>query len=86
MRADNSSMDLAGIALHGINQAQVQLEAAASGIASAAALSPDAATADPVNLSAEVVALLSAKNQFSLNLATLKGADETQKSAVDLLA
>ena len=86
MRADNSSMDLAGIVLQGINQAQVQLEAAASGIASAAALSPDAATADPVNPSAEVVALLSAKNQFSLNLATLKVVDETQKSAVDLLA
>jgi hypothetical protein len=59
---------LQGIALWGIDQAQVQLEAAATGIASAATLSPDAATADSVNLSAEVVALLSAKNQFSLNL------------------
>ncbi len=78
-------MDLTAIALQGLDQAQVQLEAAATGIASAAALSPDAATADTVNLSVEVVALLSAKNQFSVNLATLKIADETQKTAVDLL-
>ncbi len=78
-------MDLSAIALQGLDQAQVQLEAAATGIASAATLSPDAATADTVNLSVEVVALLSAKNQFSVNLATLKIADETQKTAVDLL-
>ena len=79
-------MDLSSIALQGIDQAQGQLEAAAADIASAAALSPDAATGDTVNLSAEVVALLSAKNQFSVNLATLKIANETQKSVVDLLA
>ena len=75
-------MDLSAIALQSIDQAQVQLEAAATGIASTAASSPDAATVD---LSTEVVALLSAENQFSVGLATLKIAGEVQKSAVDLL-
>jgi hypothetical protein len=78
-------MDLSAIALQGLEQAQVQLEAAAVGIASAGTLSPDAATADSVSLSAEVVALLSAKNQFSVNLVTLKIAGETQKTVIDLL-
>lgn len=79
-------MDLAAIALQGIDQAQTQLEGAAAGIASAATLSPDSATADTVSLSTEVVALLSAKNAFSANLATLKVADQIQKNVVDLLA
>ena len=76
-------MDLAAIALQGIDQAQVQLEAAATGIASAAAQSSDAATVD---LSTEVVALLSARNQVSLGVATLKIADQTAQSAINLLA
>lgn len=61
-------MDLTAIALQGLDQAQAELESAAAGMASAASLSPDAAAADTVNLSAEAVALLSAKNQFSINL------------------
>jgi len=76
-------MDLAAIALQGIDQAQVQLEAAATGIASSGAQTGDAATVD---LSTEVVALLSAKNQFSLGIATLKVADQTQQSALSLFA
>jgi hypothetical protein len=79
-------MDLAAVAVQGIDLAQVQLEAAALGIARATALSPDAASTDTVDISAEVVALLSAKNQFSVHLTTLRIADETQKSVVDLPA
>ncbi len=74
-------MDLSAIALQGLDQAQAQLEAATTGIASAAA-SPS----DTVDLSAEVVALLSAKNQFSLDLTALKIANQTQRNAVDLIA
>jgi len=74
-------MDVTAIALQSIDQAQVQLEAAAAGIASDGAQSGDAATVD---LSTEVVALLSAKNQFSLGIATLKIADQTQQSALNL--
>jgi len=77
-------MDLSAIALQGLDQAQVQLEAAATGIASAGALS--GSPTDTVSLSTEVVALLSAKNQASVDIATLKIANQAQKSLVDLLA
>lgn len=80
---DVSGIDLQSIAVQGIDLAQTQLEAAASGIASAASFSPEAATVD---LSAEVVALLSARNQFDVGLATLKIAGEVLKSAVDVVA
>lgn len=79
-------MDLSAIALQGFEQADAQLEKAASRIASAAALSPDGSNVDAVDLSAEMVALLSAKNQFSVEAATLKVADEVQKNAVNLIA
>lgn len=77
-------MDISAIALQGLDAAQGQLEAAATAIASAGALSGGAN--DTVSLSTEVVALLSAKNQASVDIATLKIADQTQKSLVDLLA
>ena len=79
-------MDLSAIALEGLQQADAQLEKAASRIASAAALSPDSSNVDSVDLSAEMVALLAAKDQFSVNAATLKVASEVQKNTVDLLA
>ncbi len=77
-------MDLSAIALQGLEQAQVQLEKTATRLASAGA--PDGATWDTVDLSAEMVALLSAKNQFSANLSTLKIADEIEKNVIDLMA
>lgn len=76
-------MDVTPIALQSIEQAQVRLEAAATGIASAGDASAGGATVD---LSAEVVALLASKNQVSLDAATLKIADQTQKSVLNLLA
>ena len=79
-------MDASSIALDGLHQADVQLEAAATRIASAGANSPDGATLDVVDLSAEIVALISAGNLFDVNLATLKTADQMQKSLVDLIA
>jgi flagellar hook protein FlgE len=79
-------MDPSSIALQGLQQADAQLEAAAARIASAGANSPDGATLDVVDLSAEMVALMSAQNSFELNLATLKTADEMQKSLIDLKA
>lgn len=79
-------MDPLSIALQGLQQAEVQLNAAAARIASAGSASPDGATLDVVSLSEEMVALMAAKNQFSANLATLKTADQMQKSLVDLTA
>jgi hypothetical protein len=79
-------MDLSAIALQGLQQADVQLEKAAARIAGAATLSPDGSNVDAVDLSAEIIALLSAKNQFSVSLATLKLADQVQKNSIDIIA
>ena len=83
--ADKMDMDLSAIALQGLQQADAQLNQAATIIASFGMTSPDGAGLDTVDLSAEVIALLSAKTQTSANLATLKTADEIQKNAIDLI-
>ena len=73
-------MDVSSIALQGLQQADMRLEAAAVRIATAGADSPDGADLDIVNLSTEMVALMSAQNLFDANLATLKTADQIQQS------
>ncbi|MBZ5546334.1 MAG: hypothetical protein LAO22_00025 [Acidobacteriia bacterium] len=79
-------MDISAIALQGLQQADAQLEKAATRIAAYGATSPDGANLDTVDLSAEVVALMSAKTEFSANLKTLKTANEIQKNLIDLTA
>jgi len=79
-------MDPSAIALQGLQQAEIQLEAAASRISSAGAASPDGSNLDVVDLSAQMVALMSAQTQFAANLATLKTADQMQKALVDITA
>ncbi len=79
-------MDLSAIALQGLEQGQAQLEQAAIRLAGAGAESPDGANLDTVDLSVEIVALMSAKTQFSANLSTLKTADQIQKNVIDLMA
>jgi flagellar hook protein FlgE len=79
-------MDLSAIALQGLEQAQVQLEQSATRLAGAGTASPDGANLDIVDLSAEIVALMSAKTQFSANLSTLKTADQIQRNVIDLMA
>jgi flagellar hook protein FlgE len=58
---------------------------AATRIAASAA-TPEGAGLDTVELSVEVIALMSAKNAFSANLKTLKAADEIQDSVIDRMA
>lgn len=77
-------MDPTAIALQGLQQAEVQLETAAARIARAGAL--DGTNLDVVDLSVEMVALMSAQASFSANVATLKTVDQMQKSLVDLKA
>ena len=77
-------MDPSLIALQGLQQADYQLQTAASDIASSA--SPDGANLDVVSLSAEAVALTSARNLYQANIATLKTANELQKNVLDLMA
>lgn len=79
-------MDVSSIALQGLQQANAQLEAAAVKIASAGGGSSETPTLDAVDLSAEMVALISARTLFDLNLATLKTADQMQKSLLDIKA
>jgi flagellar hook protein FlgE len=79
-------MDPSYIALQGLQQANVQLNTAAAKIASAGASSPDGANLDVVDVGAEMVALMSAQSAFEVNLATLKTADQMQKSLLDLKA
>ena len=77
-------MDVSSIALQGLQQAETQLNAAAATIANAGANSVNGANLDVVDLSAEMVALMSAQNLFDANLATLKTADQMQKSLIDI--
>ncbi len=79
-------MDPSSIALQGLQQADTQLDAAASAIASAGATSANGSNPDVVDLSTEMVALMSAQNSFSANLATLKTADQMQKTLLDVTA
>ena len=79
-------MDPSSIALQGLQQAEVQLNEAAAGIANAGGASPSGADLDVVDLSTEMVALMSAQNLFAANIATLKAADQMQKSLIDVTA
>ena len=78
-------MDMSAIALGGLEQAQVHLEKAAISLAGAAG-SSSSASSDSVDLSAGIVALLSAKNDFAVNINVLKTPDQIQKYAIDIMA
>ena len=80
--ADRRDMDPSAIALEGLHQADAQLEQAAARIASFGASSDG--NVDVVDLSAEFVALMTARMMFDANLATLKTAGEMQKSLIDV--
>jgi flagellar hook protein FlgE len=79
-------MNVTGIALQGLQQAETQLDAAAAGIASAGAKSANGSNADVVDFSSEIVALMSAQILYEANLATLKTADQVEQNLVNLTA
>ena len=83
--ADRKDMDLSAIALQGLQQAEIQLGNVATRLAGAGA-SPAGANLDIVDLSAEMVALMSAKTNVSVNLSVLKTVSQIQKDAIDLMA
>ena len=86
LSADMNNMDLSAIALQGLAQADVQLNAAASTLATAGAASPDGVNVDVANLSAEIAALNAAKTLVAVNLSALKTADQIQQSTINLFA
>jgi hypothetical protein len=63
-------VDISNVALDGLHRAELKLEKAATRIT--------------VDLSAEMVAVMSAKSEFSANLKSLETAGEEQKSLIDL--
>ena len=71
-------MDLSAIALQGLQQAETQLGNVATKLAGAGA-SPAGANLDIVDLSTEMVALMSAKTNVSVNLSVLKTINQIQK-------
>jgi flagellar hook protein FlgE len=79
-------MDPSAIALQGLQQAEFQLNTAAAGIASAGADSSSGGNVDVVDLSTEMVALISARILYDANLATLKTADQVEQNLVNLTA
>jgi flagellin-like hook-associated protein FlgL len=78
-------MDISSIALQGVEQAQVQLDAATASLASAG-VSPDGASLDTVDLASGIVALTSAQTLLQLSLSTLKTANQVSQTALNLLA
>jgi len=79
-------MDVSSIALQGLERAQAQVERTASRLASVGSGSPDGGVVDTLDLSQEMVALLSSKSEFAANINMLKVADDMQKSTISLLA
>ena len=79
-------MDPSSIALQGLQQAEVQAEAAAAAIVGAGAASANGSNPDVVDLSAEMVALISAQASFAANIATLETVDQMQKTLLDVTA
>ena len=82
--SDKVAMDVIGTALGGLQAAQGMLENSARRLASAGTTTMDGG-ADSVDLSAEMTALLSAREQFQINARVIHTADEMQKSLVDIL-
>jgi hypothetical protein len=79
-------MDISGIALQGLQQADLELNRAASKIVSWSTQSIEETGVDTVDLSSAVVALMSAKNAYSVDLKVLKTAGEIQAEVADLLS
>jgi len=78
-------MDISDIALHGLQQADTDLNQAASAIANAPTTGSNG-TLDVGDLSQDMVTLMSAQNLFDANLASLKTADQVQKNLLDVTA
>jgi hypothetical protein len=76
-------MDISAIALDGLQRADAQLNQTAARIAS---FGTEAGQDDSVDLSAEMVALITIKNQTSVDVAALKTGEDIQKTLLDILA
>jgi flagellar hook-associated protein FlgK len=71
-------------ALQGLGRAQASFDRAAERIAQPISLTPENPQ-DQVSLSDEMVALMTARNDFEANLQTIKTADKMQKTLLNVL-
>ncbi len=78
-------MELSAIALQGMERAQAQLERSAERLSRAGRPPSDGVPADTVDLSAEMVGLLSARNAFAAMTRVLKTTDDMERHVIDLL-
>jgi hypothetical protein len=85
--ADLPCMNISAISLQGLAQAQAQLDAAASNIVQSAAKS-SSSTGNVVSpdIASQIVALNAAQTQFQLDASTLKTADQSQGSLLNIFA
>ena len=85
--ADERIMDILSIALQGMNRAQSQLENAASNVArSGGSVSANGIAQDTVDISQQMISMMSAKNDFESNAKTVEVADQMTKTVIDMLA
>jgi hypothetical protein len=79
--ADKPDVEIASIALGGLHRASAQFEKAAAQVTTAAI--PD--KGDTIDLSTAAVAMLTARNDFSANLAAVRVGDEMERTAIQLM-
>jgi flagellar hook protein FlgE len=79
-------MDPSAIALQGLQQAEVQVETAASAVAGAGAASANGSNPDVVDISAEMLALISAQAQVAVNAESLATVEEVEQTLLNVTA
>jgi len=79
-------MDVMSAALQGLEQAQSKVDQSAVRLSHLNAQDANGMPTDTVDLSQEMVSLITAHNDFSVNIAVLKTGDEMVRQAVNLLA
>jgi flagellar basal body rod protein FlgG len=82
---DPVSSSIAVSSLQGMQNAEAQLQAAAGKIAQLPGVLQDPPKADTVDLSAEMVAMLSARDNFMANVEAAKTGDELQRALLNLV-
>lgn len=79
-------MDIFTTALGGLERAASTFERSASRLSRASATVSDGPAVDAVDLSATVVDLLKARNEFATNLKVLQTGDDLERTALNILA
>jgi len=84
MSTDESNVEITATALAGLNAAENQVNRTAARLSRVGLPGTDNAS-DTVDLSTEVVNLLSAKQDFEVNLKSLETGDQMTKEALSIL-